>query len=84
MVELRWEGDDKDQFLFAGCNTNELAWLQKRTVQWDSTVWVPGIDIGKRYNTLAAHQKIIEEKVQHWFGLALTNTPAMDKQGEDQ
>lgn len=78
MVELRWEGDDKNQYLFAGCNTTELAWLEKRHRHWSAVVWLPGVDLGKEYNTLAAHQKNITEKVQHWFGLANTGVPARD------
>lgn len=70
-VDLRWEGDDRNKYLFAGTNENELAWLEKRTVQWSAVVWLPGVDCGRQFNTLAAHQKNIEEKVQHWFARAL-------------
>lgn len=56
MIQLRWEGDDKNQWLFAGCNDIELAWLEKRRKLWSAAVWLPGIDCGREYNTLAAHQ----------------------------
>lgn len=84
MVELRWEGDDKHQYLFAGCNETELAWLQKRDVRWSATVWLPGIDVGYQYNTLAAHRKNIMEKVDHWFGMAATSVPATDRNETDE
>lgn len=76
-MDLRWEGDDKNQYLFAGCNLAELAWLKRGTNQWFSVIWLPGVH-HTGMNTLAAHQKIIEEKVQHWFGLANTGVPARD------
>jgi len=80
MIDLHWEGDDKEQYLFAGCLERELAWLQKRKVQWSAVCWLPGIDVGREFNTLAAHQKNIEVKVQNWFGLANTALPAMDRE----
>lgn len=83
MMDLHWSGDDKNQWLFAGCNEVELAWLSKRDVQWAACLWLPGIDRGREYNTLAAHKKNIEEKVQHWFGLANTSLPAMDREAAE-
>jgi len=78
-MALRWEGDDKNQYLFAGCNDTELAWLEKRTKLWSAVVWLPGVDRGKEYNTLAAHKKNIEERVQHWFTLAKSrNRPSLE------
>lgn len=79
MTELRWEGTDKDQYLFAGCNETELAWLNKRAVQWSAVVWLPGVDSGREFNTLAAHKKNIEDKVRHWFDISNTSLPAMDR-----
>lgn len=76
MVRLRWEGDDKQQFLFAGDNLTELAWLTKRRTQWGAVIWLPGVDRGREYNTLAAHKKYIEEVVGHWFTLATRNSDA--------
>jgi hypothetical protein len=70
MIDLRWEGDDENQWLFAGANDTELAWLEKRRTLWSACIWLPGVDRGKEYNTLAAHQKNISEKVAHWFELA--------------
>lgn len=70
MIELRWEGDEKNQYLFAGDNPTELAWLEKRNVQWSAVIWLPGVDRGREYDTLPAHKKRIEEKVQHWFAKA--------------
>lgn len=84
MVELRWEGDDKHQYLFAGCNETELASLERRKVQWSAIVWLPGIDLGREYNTLTAHQKNIMEKVQHWFDMAATSVPATDRNETDE
>lgn len=75
-IDLHWVGDDKMMYLFAGSNETELAWLEKRTKLWSAAIWLPGVDRGREYNTLAAHQKNIEEKVQHWFRLA--NTPVPD------
>ncbi len=81
-VQLRWEGDDKDQYLFAGCLEVELAWLNKRKVQWSGVIWLPGLSV-KEFNTLPAHKKNIEDIVSHWFGLANTSLPAME-QSEDE
>lgn len=72
MVDLHWEGDENNQYLFAGVNETELAWLGKRNKLWCAVIWIPGVGVGKEYNTLAAHQKNIAEKINHWFELAAT------------
>lgn len=78
-MKLRWEGDDKDQWLFAGVNETELAWLNKRAKLWEAVVWLPGVEAGKRYNTLAAHKKHIETLVKHWFKLCQsTKRPSLE------
>lgn len=78
-MKLRWEGDDKEQWLFAGVNETELAWLRKRRVQWEAVIWLPGIDVGKVYNTLPAHKKHIETLVKHWFKLcSTTKRPSLE------
>lgn len=74
-IDLRWVGDDQQLYLFAGCNETELAWLEKRTKLWSAVVWLPGVDRGREYNTLSAHKKNIEEKVQHWFELTRKALP---------
>lgn len=84
MIDLRWEGDDEQQYLFAGSNETELAVLRKRTKLWSVVIWLPGIDRGREYNTLAAHQKNIGGKVQHWFARALGDPkPLIVAAGED-
>lgn len=68
-MNLRWEGDDKNQYLFAGVNETELAWLNKRRKLWHGIIWLPGLDVGKQYNTLGAHKKHINTIIRHWFKL---------------
>jgi len=77
MIELRWEGDDRNQYLFAGSNETELVWLEKRHRHWSAAVWLPGIDRGREYNTLEAHKANIEMKVQHWFARANGEWPPL-------
>lgn len=74
MAKLRWEGDDKNQWLFSGLLLEELVWLEKRNKQWSVVFWLPGIDRGREYNSLEAHKKNAEEKVKHWFRQAAGRT----------
>jgi hypothetical protein len=78
-TELHWVGDDKELYLMAGCNETELAWLRKRNKLWQAVIWLPGVDRGREYNTVAAHKKNIEEKVQHWFATANKKVPSGSK-----
>lgn len=84
MTELRWEGDEENQYLFAGCNQNELAWLNKRTKHWSAAIWLPGLVPGKYYNTLAAQKQNIEAVVSHWFDMANTSVPATDGKEQEE
>ena len=77
MIDLRWEGDDRNQYLFAGNNETELVWLEKRQRHWAAAVWLPGIDRGREYNTLAAHKNNMEMKVRHWFDRANGAWPSL-------
>ncbi|WP_176074363.1 hypothetical protein [Brucella intermedia] len=71
-VKFRWEGDDTGQWLYAGGNENDLAWLQPSSSgkRWRATSWLPGVRASKEYATLDEQKADIEAKVQLWFSQA--------------
>ena len=77
-IPLRWElsSNGKDCYLFAGTLLVELVWLEKRQKLRSAAIWLPGIYPGKEFNTLEAHQRNIEAKVEHFFRNALAREPA--------
>lgn len=80
MIDLWWEEvGDKALELRAGCLEIDIASLSKAKTWWEATIWLPGIRTEKQYGPLDEQKADVEAKVQHWFGLANTSRPAMDR-----
>lgn len=86
-MDFHWikSEDGKQYALLAGYNEYEMAWLQlpNKGIWWRATIWLPGIAPTKEYAPLEFQMEDVELKVQHWFGMANTSRPAMDRPDAD-
>lgn len=86
-MDLHWikSDDEKSYALFCGCNEHELAWLRlsNKGVWWEAVIWLPGLLPTKQYAPLESQMEDVERKVDHWFGMANTSRPAMDRPDAD-
>jgi hypothetical protein len=80
MTALYWDRQDENKFsLFAGCSEVELATLTKRKKWWEAIIWMPDCYLKKRYGRLEDQMVSVEKIVQHFFDMANTDRPAMER-----
>lgn len=75
-MNLRWEGDNDEQWLMVGTVDYPVARILRRRTWWSATINLPGICPAKQYATIEDHKSDIEMRVERWFYDALRDQPA--------
>lgn len=84
-MDLHWREYDngKCMDLYCGCLEANLASLVKATKWWEAVIWLPGIQPKKQYAPLEDQKADVEAQVRHWFDMANTSRPAMERGDEE-